>query len=69
MIRELRDRLDEIERRGLVVLAVDRSRRWKIRVGSADGRQMVLTVSPLANDVGCARKAFRAQLKRFEVGG
>jgi hypothetical protein len=65
MIHQLRDRLVEIARHDLVVVAVDRSRHWRIRVAAPDGRETVLTVSSTANDVGCARKAFGAQLRRF----
>jgi hypothetical protein len=65
MIRQLRERLAEIERRGLIVLSVDRARRYKIRVAAPDGRATLLTVSSTANDAGCGRKPFAAQLKRF----
>jgi hypothetical protein len=65
LIRQLRDRLDEIERHGLAVVAIDRARHFKIKVAAPDGRTTILVVSSTANDVGCGRHAFRAQLKRF----
>jgi hypothetical protein len=65
MIRQLRERLVEIERHGLVVVDVDRTRHFKIRVAAPDGRQTMLTVSSTANDAGPARREFRAQLRRF----
>jgi hypothetical protein len=64
LTRTIRERLVAIERLGLTVIDIARSRHWKVRIAAPDGPTMLIVVSVTPSNWRAAYK-FRAQLQRF----